>query len=140
MPTPDVVAGWFKHALGDLRTARAIVADEALPPRWAVFLAQQAAEKALKASIASSGPEPPWIDDLVRLRSLAPEPISVGTSSIALVALSVAVTAARCPDPDEPPYEHAEAARLVADAGRLVDIVAGYLRSEGFVVSDMPPE
>lgn len=137
MSTLDAAAGWYSHALGDLRTAQAILADPTLPPREAVFLAQQAAEKALKASITTTGSEPPWIHDLIRLRALAPAPIAVASSSIELVALSMAATAARYPDFDDRAYDRDEAMDLVANAARIVEIVAEYLRSSGYVAADI---
>lgn len=139
MSTLDAAARWYSHALGDLRTAQAILVDPTLPPREAVFLAQQAAEKALKASITTTGSEPPWIHDLIRLRAQAPAPIAEASASIELVALSMAAAAARYPDVDDRAYDRDEALGLLADAARIVEIVAEHLHSAGYVDIDIEP-
>jgi len=53
---PETSVRWFRFALGDLAAAKAILADDRLPSRDAAYLAQQAAEKALKATIATRWP------------------------------------------------------------------------------------
>ena len=40
---------WLRYAREDLDTALALVGSETAPPRHAAWLAQQAAEKAIKA-------------------------------------------------------------------------------------------
>jgi HEPN domain-containing protein len=58
---------WLDLARGDLAAARAVSTNADLPPRVAVGLAHQAAEKALKALIAFLGSDPPRSHDLVAL-------------------------------------------------------------------------
>src|SRR3989337_845941 len=68
----DYAVWWLRIALGDLLTAAAILGDPALPPGGTAELAQQAAEKALKAAIALDGSEPPRTHDLVLLVQRVP--------------------------------------------------------------------
>ena len=56
---PEAALWWLRTAIGDLAAARALLAVTAVAPRQAAYLAQQAAEKALKATIAFQGDEPP---------------------------------------------------------------------------------
>lgn len=42
---------WFRYALDDLAAARVLAADPTVRPRQVCWLAQQAAEKALKAAL-----------------------------------------------------------------------------------------
>lgn len=56
----------------DLRTARACLNDDDVPPRQACYFAQQAAEKALKGCLIACGVEYPRSHDLDYLRSLLP--------------------------------------------------------------------
>jgi HEPN domain-containing protein len=126
-------------AFGDLLGARALLTVPEVPAREAAFLADQAAEKALKAAIASMGIEPPWTHDLVGLRSHAPQPVIAGTLALDIVALSAAAVAARYPDEGDPPYEHDEVERLVAIAAEILDVVRAYLETNGLDPASMRP-
>jgi HEPN domain-containing protein len=117
--------------------ANAILADDRLPPRGAAYLAQQSAEKALKATIALDGTEPPWTHDLLFLRSRAPEPVRSAAVRIDLRPLWMAASAARYPDGDDPAFEDDEIVQLVADAALIVDIVRRYLDGAGLDASAM---
>jgi HEPN domain-containing protein len=66
----DAVA-WLDFALDDLVAARSKPGRH-LRPRHVANLAQQAAEKALKAAIVLAGDTPPKTHDLEHLRSLLP--------------------------------------------------------------------
>lgn len=132
MATPaEAAAWWLRTALGDLAAARAILDDDRLPPRLVANLAHQAAEKALKATIAVDGTEPPWTHDVVLLRQHAPRVVQVESTAIDVVRLSIATTAARYPEIDDPPYDRDEAARLVSDAAQLVEVAKRYLEDAG---------
>jgi HEPN domain-containing protein len=130
---------WLAIALGDLAVATAIVEAPDLPTRTAAELAQQAAEKALKAVIALDGVEPPRTHDLVRLRDLIPEHVGVRELEVDLRALSDAYPAARYPDLDEPPLAPAATRRLVHDAVELVQAVMKYLARSGVDVAGVEP-
>lgn len=56
-----------------------------------------------------------------------------------LVALSGAQTAARYPQPDDPPYEPEEVGQLVIDASRLVAGVQAYFDRLGLAGTDLTP-
>ena len=57
---PEAAIWWLRMALGDLAAARALLDVAEVAPRQPAYLAEQAAEKALKATIALKGLEPPW--------------------------------------------------------------------------------
>lgn len=137
MSAAEASSRWFSYAIGDLATARAVLADERLPAREAAYLAQQAAEKALKAAIALTGSEPPWTHDLLYLRSRAPVEVGAAAAHIDLRPLWAAGSAARYPEGDDPPYERDEIERLVADAVDIVAIVRRYLDDAGLDASGL---
>jgi HEPN domain-containing protein len=137
--TPEAGVRWFRWAIGDLATARAILADELLPSREAAYLAQQAAEKAFKAAIALQEIEPPWTHDLLFLRARAPGVVRAAAGHIDLRPLWAAGSAARYPDGDDAPYDRDETARLIEDAAAIVDIVGRYFDDAGLDASGMSP-
>lgn len=137
MAAPEACARWFRFAIGDLAAADALLANERLPIREAAFLAQQAAEKALKATIALDGTEPPWTHDLLLLRQRAPAEVRSAAAGIDLMPLWTAASAARYPEGDDPPYDRDEAQRLVADATQIIEIVRRYLDRAGLDASGM---
>jgi len=63
---------WLRLAKDDLAGARALLERDDVAPRLACYLAQQAAEKALKARLTRRGVEFPRTHDLVTLRALLP--------------------------------------------------------------------
>lgn len=140
MATPaEAAAWWLRTALGDLAAAHAILQDDRLPPRLAAYLAQHAAEKALKATIALDGTEPPWTHDVVLLRQHAPRVVQVASTAIDVVRLSIATTAARYPEIEDPPYDPDEAERLVSDAAELIEVAKQYLEDAGTGASGWTP-
>jgi len=64
---------WLRYAREDLMAAEEMNAATSLPPRHACYLAQQAAEKALKAALIFLQVEFPFRHDLDELRDLLPE-------------------------------------------------------------------
>jgi HEPN domain-containing protein len=137
VPAAEVSARWYRYAIGDLATARAILADDRLPSREAAYLAQQAAEKALKSTIALDDTEPPWTHDLPFLRSRAPAVVRTATANIDLRPLWAAGSAGRYPEGDDPPFERDEITRLLEDAAAIVDIARRFLDDAGLDASDM---
>ena len=120
-PEPDPSAAyWIELARGDLVAARCIAGDPSAPARVAANLAQQAAEKALKAAIASAGGEPPRSHDLVRLAQLAAGVVSLSASADELRLLTDAHAQGRYPDPIDPMYGSEEARVLIAIATAVV--------------------
>jgi HEPN domain-containing protein len=108
-------------------------------PRQPAYLAQQAAEKALKATLVLEGTEPPPTHDLIFLIARCPPEAGLRQVTVDIVALSAAQTAARYPDPEDVPYDHDESELLVRDATRLLDAVADYFKRRGFADTDLMP-
>ncbi len=119
-PEPDRSAVyWIELARGDLAAAHCIARDASVPPRVAANLAQQAAEKALKAAISSIGAEPPRSHDLVRLVQLATA-LNLSLSTDQLRFLADAHVQGRYPDPMEPTYDVGQASELLEIAAAVV--------------------
>ena len=136
---PDAAAWWLRTALGDLAAARALLAVEGVAPRQVAYLAQQAAEKALKATLALEGTEPPLTHDLLFLLARCPEEAGLRQIGVDVVALSAAQTVARYPDPEDLPYDRDEADLLFTDAARLVSAVGDYFDRLGLAGTDLTP-
>jgi HEPN domain-containing protein len=137
--SPEPAAWWLRAALGDLAAARALMDLAGVPRREAACLAQQAAERALKATIALQGNEPPLRHDLLFLLDRGPGDARLRDIHVDLVALSGAQTAARYPQPDDPPYDPEEVGQLVIDASRLVVGVQEYFDRLGLAGTDLTP-
>ena len=136
---PEAALWWLRTAIGDLAAARALLAVAAVAPRQAAYLAQQAAEKAFKATIALQGDEPPLTHDLLFLLQRSPDDATLRGVLVDIVALSGAQAVARYPQPDEPPYDLEEAEELVADASRLVIAVQAYFDGLGLAGTGLTP-
>lgn len=120
--------GWLRFAHDDLAAARVLLTDEALPARMACFHAQQAAEKALKASLVHAAIQFRKTHDLVVLVALQPELVRSEVSEIDLQGLQQWAVDARYPA-DLPDITSREAAAVVAIADRIVAAVATALAS-----------
>ncbi len=114
---------WLDLARGDLAAARVLSAAANVPPRVSAGLAQQAAEKALKALMASLGLEPPRSHDLVALAHRVGTAVSLGVSEDDLRALTDAHTESRYPDFRGLAHDEAEAGALVVIASSIVSDV-----------------
>lgn len=127
MSGPDLEARvryWLDLARGDLTAALLVSTDAAVPPRIAAGLAHQAAEKALKARLASFGSDPPRSHDLVALaHRLAPITV-LDVDDRDLGALADAHIEARYPTYRSLTYSTEEAADLVAIAESVVNQIA----------------
>lgn len=131
-PPADAATWWLRTALGDLDAARALAGSNGVPPRTAVHLAHQAAEKALKAIIASRGDRPDRTHDLVFLRDRCPRAIQLAMAHIDVVALSEALLPARYPAFDEPPIGSTEVQRRLGEATEIIEISKVHLDEIGF--------
>jgi HEPN domain-containing protein len=136
---PEAAVWWLRLALGDLAAARGLLIADAVAPRQAAYLAQQAAEKALKATIALEGGEPPLTHDLIFLIAKCPQEAGLRQVEVDIVALSDAQTAARYPDPEDLPYDHDESELLVRDAARLLGAVGDHFNRRGLAGADLTP-
>ena len=104
-----------------------------------MFFAHQAAEKALKAVIASSGAEPTRTHDLVFLHRRCHEDVQAALARVDVDALSAVLTVSRYPEIDEPPFDHEQAALRVADAADVVDIAQRHFDDLGLHGSRLTP-
>lgn len=114
---------WLDLARGDLAAARAVSTHPELPPRVAAGLAHQAAEKALKARIASLGSDPPRSHDLVALAHRVGTPVALGVGDDGLRALTDAHAESRYPTYRGLAYDTEDAVALVALAMTIVSQV-----------------
>lgn len=116
-PTHEALR-WLRYALEDFQAAEASLGHPRLVPRHTCWLAQQAAEKALKAGLVALQIEFPRWHDLDALRNLLPEDWLVKAACPDLGELTEWAVEARYPgDWEEATTEHAlravEQARLV---------------------------
>lgn len=91
---------WLEYATDDLAAARA--GGRALRPRHVASLAQQSAEKALKALVVLAGGSPPKTHDLEHLRSMLPDRSRARHRPADLDRLSTYGVRARYPDNVDP--------------------------------------
>jgi len=115
---------WLRTAVGDLQAAQVLLRNESLRPRGSAQFAQQAAEKALKAAIASTGAEPARTHDLVYLARRCRSELQRDIGPIDMAMLSAVLAASRYPVRTDPPINHVDATGWVADAERIVALVA----------------
>lgn len=133
----DAAVWWIRTAIGDLADARAIANAADTPLRGAAYLAQQAAEKALKAAISFDGKDPPRVHDLAWLGAGLAGLFDGFASPPDLTRLSAAAITARYPDPDDPPYDIDEVERLIVDAEVVLGAVRTYLAARGVDAPDL---
>jgi len=109
---------WLAYARSDLDAAHALLRDPDHYPRQVCFLAQQAAEKALKAVLVLLEVEFPFTHDLDRLREIVPSGWQVKANFPNLYALSVWAVEARYPG-DMPQVVEADAREALQTAEAL---------------------
>lgn len=117
---------WLALALDDILTAQTILGHQDRALRNAAFLAQQAAEKALKAVLIAHQLLVPRVHDLVALARLLPVPVT-DLNEAALEELTEWATQGRYPA-DLPEAGKHEVARLVQLS---MDVVAFVQRAIG---------
>lgn len=127
----EYAAYWWRLAIGDLAGARALAAQEAAPARLAAALAQQAAEKALKAVVALEGDEPPRTHDLVALAASLRAASSIQGRTHDLQRLANVVMSSRYPDPIEPSFDWTEVGQLIELAASVIEDVRTILDRGG---------
>ena len=81
---------WLVYARSDLNAAETLRRDPKHYPRQVCFLAQQAAEKSLKAIFVLLNLDFPYTHDLDRLRDLLPDSWRVKTAHPDLAGLTTA--------------------------------------------------
>jgi HEPN domain-containing protein len=121
MSSPETlgdVRRWLRFAREDLEAAEALLADEACIPRHVCWLAQQAAEKALKAALVSEEIHFPFRHDLDALRNLLPDGWDTKRECADLAELTEWAVEARYPG--DWPDATLDDARRAARQGRQV--------------------
>ena len=104
----------------------------AVEPRHICFLAQQSAEKSLKAVLIFEQMTFPFRHDLDELRNLIPQGWAVGQCSVDLAELTEWAVEARYPtDDDDPNFEDAQ--RAVEQARSVYLLAKGDLQARGLV-------
>lgn len=121
---------WLRFAQDDLVAARLLLTDVDLPARMACFHAQQAAEKALKASLIHASVQFRNTHDPVVLVALQPEPVRSNVGVLDLQRLQQWAVHARYPT-DLPDVTPGEATAVVAIAEQIAAAVAVALRQSG---------
>jgi HEPN domain-containing protein len=137
MSEPEALAEtrrWLRYAHEDLIAARALLDDSDFMPRHACWLAQQAAEKTLKAVLVLLQIDFPRRHDLDALRNLIPEGWQLKLDHPDLADLTEWAVEARYPG-DWPEAVEVDARRTVAQAGQVWESVLRDLKSHGFDVT-----
>jgi HEPN domain-containing protein len=114
---------WLRYAQEDLTTVQRLLAMGEVIPRHPAWLAQQAAEKALKAVLIAEGIFFPRTHDLEALHTRIPSRWRVRHLQVDLERLTEYAVEARYPG-DLPDISFEEARAAVADAARIVQAVA----------------
>ena len=113
---------WLRYATEDLTSAKTLAESSAAVPRQSCWLAQQAAEKALKAALVCRRIDFPRTHDLDLLRNLLPADCRARTEPDDVAELTEWAIEARYPG-DWPEATPAEATRAIATAAVIVQIV-----------------
>lgn len=121
---------WLRFSAEDLEVALRLLSGSPSAPRHVCWLAQQAAEKALKAALILEGVEFPFIHDLDILRDLLPPGWTVRDTHVDLVGLTQWAAEARYPR-DRPEPTDADAARAESQARSVHESVAAEFRRRG---------
>ncbi len=116
---------WLDHARDDLRVARLALQHDYFSQ--AAYMAQQAAEKALKALILDSDAIPARTHDLFALRRVIPAERRAGLDEIDLKPLNEWGVAERYPS-DSPEVPESVARTCVEDAEAVLEAVESELR------------
>ena len=122
---------WLAYAADDLRAARHVD----LLNRHRCFLAQQAAEKAIKAALVASEVEFPWLHNLNALRELLPANWSHLRALGPLGELTVWAAVSRYPMELGDPTD-SQTSAAVAQAERAVDAARADLSAHGIDAGD----
>ena len=120
---------WLRYAEEDLSAAHAMRSAPAVVPRHPAWLAQQAAEKAIKAVLVADNLPFPKTHDLERLATLLPDPSVLAQCNADLASLTEFAVGSRYPGDLPDTVLPGEATRAVDDAGRIVSAVRASLEA-----------
>jgi len=126
---------WFRYAQEDLTAAEAMLGENDVAPRHVCWLAQQAAEKALKAVLVFLQIDFPKTHDLDALRNLIPEDWPLKKNQPDLASLTEWAVEARYPG-DWPEAVETDARSAIEHARAVWRSVQNDLASRGFGVID----
>jgi HEPN domain-containing protein len=121
---------WLGFALGDLATARSNPADAAVPNRNAAYMAQQAAEKALKAVILLENKPFDMIHDIDVLAGQVPSDFVVPVPTADCSWLADVESSARYPDEGEI-VTSVDAETAIEIAEKIVSAAGGHFLARG---------
>lgn len=116
------VRRWLRYAREDLAAAETMLGRDGAYPRHVCWLAQQSAEKSLKAGLIYCDIEFPYTHDLDRLRNLLPEGWQVKAQCPDLAELTEWAVEARYPG-DIPDALETDARIAVQQARRVLESV-----------------
>lgn len=119
---------WLRYAREDLAAAQALLSTSVVP-RHPAWLAQQSAEKAMKALLVADALPFPKTHDLERLSQLLPNPLIVQRTQADLANLTEYAVGSRYPGDFPDDVTAADAATATEDVGRIVDAVEAALKS-----------
>ena len=133
-PDPAVADAlrWLRYSAEDLDVARVLLASSPLVPRHVCWLAQQSAEKALKAALVLEDIAFPFTHDLDALRNRLPESWQVQTTHSDLAELTQWALETRYPG-DWPEATSEDATRAVSEAAALRDSVVSEFERRGLL-------
>ena len=129
-PAAREAGRWLRFSEEDLDVSLRLLSGCPSAPRHACWLAQQAAEKALKAALILEGIEFPFTHDLDALRNLLPHGWPVRDTHADLAELTEWAAEARYPG-DRPDPTNADAARAESEARSVHNSVAAEFRRRG---------
>lgn len=129
MPEADLAREWLVQSDRDLRGARQLVSAPDPLYDLAAFLAQQAAETAMKGFLAAHGISLEKTHDIARLIELA-APFDTSFETFAEIADVLTGYVALTRYPDEGPYvpDRADAVEAITAASRIAALVRDVLR------------
>ena len=133
MSNPERIAEvrrWLRFAREDLTAAEALLRDEGVVPRHVCWLAQQAAEKALKAALVAVDVEFPFRHDLDALRNLLPPGWRIKSEHPDLAELTEWAVEARYPG-DWPDATREAAQRAACQSRAVCECIVAELEERG---------
>jgi HEPN domain-containing protein len=123
---------WLRYAQEDSRAAEAMLGRDDTYPRHACWLAQQAAEKALKGALIFEQIDFPFSHDLDRLRDLLPEGWRVKIECPDLAELTEWAVEARYPG-DMPEAVDADALNAAQQARAVIKSIVADLKARNVI-------
>ena len=131
-PTVADALRWLRYSTEDLNVARLLLASSPLVPRHVCWLAQQSAEKALKAALVLEDIAFPFTHDLDALRNRLPDSWPVHTTHSDLAELTQWAVETRYPG-DWPEVTEEDALRAESEAAGLYGSVVSEFERRGLL-------